>query len=81
VAFSYKGELFTVPTNGSAEPFRLTRTKSAEGSPQLSPDAKRLASIRGGQVVIQDLENGQLWQVTDVTTPETLQSYRWSPSG
>ena len=81
VAFSYKGELFTVPTDGSAEPFRLTRTKAAETAPQFSPDGKRLASLRGGQVVIQDLARGQLWQVTDVKDPETLLGYRWSPDG
>ena len=81
VAFTYKGELFTVPTDGSTEPFRLTRTKHHEASPQLSPDAKQLASIRRGQITVQDLTNGQLWQVTDVISPAALASYRWSPDG
>ena len=81
VAFVYRGELFLVPTDGSAEPFRLTRTKTAEGSPKFSPDGKRLFSVRGGQVVRQDLATGQLWQVTDVEQPESLTGYWPSPDG
>jgi len=81
VAFTYRGELFTVPTDGSAEPFRLTRSKSGESSPELSPDARRIAAARGGQIVVQDLDNGQLWQVTDIQEPESLSGYSWSPNG
>jgi len=81
VAFSYKGDLFVVPTDASTKPFRLTRTKATESAPQFSPDGNKLASLRGGQIVIQDLANGQIWQVTDVEQPETLTSYRWSPDG
>ena len=81
-AFSCRGELFTVPADGSAAPFRLTRTKSAETRPRLSPDAKQLAFVRGGQIFVQDLASGQLWQVTDIEGPaNTLISYRWSPDG
>jgi dipeptidyl aminopeptidase/acylaminoacyl peptidase len=81
-AFSYKGDLYTVSADGSAPPFRLTRTKAAESEPQFSPDASRLASIRDGQIVVQNLRNGQLWQVTDVEdSGNTLLGYRWSPDG
>ena len=81
VAFSYKGDLFLVPTDGSAKAFRLTRTKAGESAPQFSPDGKKLASLRDGQIVVQNLANGQLWQVSDVKSPEELTSYRWSPDG
>lgn len=81
-AFSYKGDLFLVPTDRSAKPFRLTRTKAAETAPQFSPDGNKLASLRGGQIVVHNLQNGQLWQVTDVEGPDhELTSYRWAPDG
>ncbi len=81
VAFSYEGELFTVPTDGSAEPFRLTRSKSGESSPEFSPDGKALASIRGGQLFVQNLDDGRLWQVTDVESPRRLLGCDWAPDG
>ena len=81
-AFAFRGDLFVVATSGDKPPFRLTRTKSAESNPQFSPDGKKLASLRGGQVVVQDLVNGQLWQVTDVEEADgTLTGYEWSPDG
>ncbi len=80
-AFSYKGELFVGPTDGSQSPIRLTRTKASETAPQFSPAGTKLASIRGGQVVIQNFAGGQLWQVTDVEAPDTLSEYWWSPDG
>lgn len=81
VAFVLRGELFTVPTDGSAEPFRLTRSKAGESSPEFSPDGRRLATARGGQIVVQDLTNGQLWQVTDIEAPGSLAGFDWSPDG
>ncbi len=81
-AFSYKGDLFVVSTQGKEPPVRLTRTRQEETAPQFSPDARRLASLRNGQVVIQRLDNGQLWQVTDFTEPDgAITGYRWSPDG
>jgi dipeptidyl aminopeptidase/acylaminoacyl peptidase len=71
-----------VPTDGSEPPFRLTKTKTAETSPQLSPDGSKIAYLRGGQLLVQDLGNGQLWQVTDVEgESNSLLAYRWSPDG
>ena len=82
-AFVYKGDLFTVATAGAAEPFRRTRTKASESAPRFSPDGKKLATLRGGQVTVLDLENGQLWQVTDFTSTAegSIIDYSWSPNG
>jgi dipeptidyl aminopeptidase/acylaminoacyl peptidase len=80
-AFAYKGDLFLADTTGATPPLRLTRTKIAESKPRFAPGAKRLASIRGGQIVIQDLDNGQLWQVTDIEDGHELQDYAWSRDG
>lgn len=83
-AFSYRGDLWTVATEGGAPPFRLTRTKAAETSPQFSPDGARLAYSREGQVYVQDLRTGQLSQATDIEAGEGgggLSGFRWSPDG
>jgi dipeptidyl aminopeptidase/acylaminoacyl peptidase len=79
-AFSYKGDLFVVPTNASSPPFRLTRTKSLESQPKFSPDGRKLAANRSGQVAVQDLQSGQIWQVTDIEGA-TLIAYDWSFDG
>jgi dipeptidyl aminopeptidase/acylaminoacyl peptidase len=81
-AFTYRGDLYTVRTDGAEPPFRLTRTKTAETAPQFSPDGTRLAFMRDGQVFTQDLKNGQLWQITDIEGEgNSLASYRWSRDG
>lgn len=81
-AFIYKGDLFTVPTGGTAAPFRRTRTRAPEAAPRFSPDGKKLATLRAGQLTVLDLDNGQLWQVTDFTAAEgAIGDYSWSPDG
>lgn len=80
-AFSFRGELFTVPTDASQPPFRLTRTRAPESAPALSPDGKHLAAIENNQLVLHNLATGQIWQVTDIESPATLQDFRFSPNG
>lgn len=79
-AFAYNGDLYLATTDGSAPLLRLTRTKAVESSPIFSPDATRLASIRGGQVIVQDLATGQIWQASEIETgsPGNIE---WSPDG
>jgi dipeptidyl aminopeptidase/acylaminoacyl peptidase len=79
-AFSYKDDLYVAHTDASRAPVRLTKTKAAETSPKFSPDAARLASIRGGQLHVQDLASGQLWQAAHIEGG-TLTGYEWSPDG
>jgi Tol biopolymer transport system component len=79
-AFSYKADLYVVATDGSRPASRLTRTKASETSPSLSPDGTLLASMRGGQVVVQDLATGHIWQATDVAGG-MIGGYQWSPDG
>ncbi len=78
LAFTLEGDLYTVPADGSAKPFRLTRTKVAESAPQFSPNGKQLSFIRGGQLFAQDLATGQLTQIADA---DGVASYKWSPDG
>lgn len=81
-AFVYQGDLFTVGTDGARAPKRWTRTRAAEASPRWSPDGRKLATLRGGQIHVLGLTDGVLWQVTDLTEREGVVSgYEWSPDG
>ncbi len=78
--FSYRGDLFLVPTNGGTI-HRLTKTKAAEVNPQFSPDGKRIAFTQAGQLYVLDLAAGTLEQRTDIHPPASLTSFDWSPDG
>jgi dipeptidyl aminopeptidase/acylaminoacyl peptidase len=79
---SYHGDLYLVKTSGDEPAFRLTRTKTAESSPAFSPDGRKLAFARDGQLFVQDLGNGQLWQVTEIAGEgNALGGWHWSPDG
>jgi dipeptidyl aminopeptidase/acylaminoacyl peptidase len=78
--FSYNGDLYLAVTDGSAALLRLTRTKVPETAPAFSPDGTLLASMRGGQVIIQNLSNGQLWQASEIEAGK-LNGFDWSPDG
>ncbi len=80
VVFSHQGDLYLVPTSGLEAPFRLTRTKAVESSPHFSPEGTRLAYARSGELFVQDLANGQLWQVTNIEGGR-LSGWSWSPDG
>ncbi|MGH9661913.1 MAG: DPP IV N-terminal domain-containing protein, partial [Bryobacteraceae bacterium] len=81
-AFSYRGELYRVGTDGTSAPARLTRTRAAESSPRLSPSGDALAFVRDGQVFILDqtVVGGRLTQVT-LIEEGSLETYAWSPDG
>jgi dipeptidyl aminopeptidase/acylaminoacyl peptidase len=79
-AFSYKGDLYFVSTDSSPSLLRLTRTKPNESAPAFSPNGELLASMRGGQVVVQNLANGQIWQASEIEGG-SLSSFEWSPDG
>jgi len=80
VAFSHRGDLYIADTEGKAALLRLTKTRAPEAAPQFSPDNRKLASLRGGQIIVQDLFTGQIWQATNVEGP-AIDSYKWSPDG
>jgi dipeptidyl aminopeptidase/acylaminoacyl peptidase len=81
IAFGYKGDLYLVNTTSASSLLRLTKTKGGEGQPRFSPDGKKIAYTRTGQLFVQDLSNGVLEQMTDVKAPASLTGYRWSPDG
>ncbi|MDQ6679162.1 MAG: prolyl oligopeptidase family serine peptidase [Acidobacteriota bacterium] len=77
-ALAYQGDLYLIPTDAHEPPFRLTKTKLPEASPQFSPDGRRLAYLRSGQLFTQELSTGQLTQVADA---DNITGYKWSPDG
>jgi dipeptidyl aminopeptidase/acylaminoacyl peptidase len=78
--FSYRGDLFLVPTGGGPL-HRLTKTKAPETDPQFSPDAGSVAYSQSGQIYVMSLNGGLLEQRTDLKPPTTLVSFHWSPDG
>jgi dipeptidyl aminopeptidase/acylaminoacyl peptidase len=79
-------DLWLVPTDGSAEPRRLTNTKGAEGGTTWSPDGRRIAftSRREGddasQVYVLNIaDGGEAQRVTNISTGAG--SPRWRPDG
>ncbi|MFC4564769.1 S9 family peptidase [Nocardiopsis mangrovi] len=76
----YRGALWSVPADGSADPARLTNGP-LDSAPVFSPDGRRLAFLRGGpgpaQLYVMGTGGGEPWQVTD--HPLGVGEPRWSP--
>ena len=79
-------DLWIVPTDGSAEPRRLTNTKGGEGGVDWSPDSRRIAfSARregddASQVYLLDLTSGgEAQRITNLSTGAS--SPLWRPDG
>lgn len=79
-------DLWLVPTDGSAEPRRLTNTKGGEGGVAWSPDSRRVAfSARregddASQIYVMDIaQGGEAQRVTSVSTGAS--SARFRPDG
>src|SRR5712691_3421162 len=79
-------DLWLVPTDGSAEPRRLTNSKGGETGVDWSPDSRRIAfSARrevddASQIYVLDLSGGgEAQRVTSISTGAS--SPRWRPDG
>lgn len=79
-------DLWIVPTDGSAEPRRLTNTRGGEGGVAWSPDGRRIAfSARregddASQIYVMDVaQGGEALRVTSLSTGAG--SPRWRPDG
>src|SRR5260370_6457747 len=79
-------DLWVVPSDGSAEPRRLTNTKSGESGVDWSPDSRRIAfsARREGddatQIYVLDLSSGgEAQRVTNISTGAA--SPLWRPAG
>jgi hypothetical protein len=65
IAFSYQGEIWTVPRAGGTMTL-LTPSQGLDTEPAWSPDGRRVAFVRGGAVKIVDSPGGK-----DVPLPKT----------
>lgn len=80
VAFAWKGDVYWVSTGGGSAPFRLTQTRAPEAAPHLSPDGKRLAYSRAGEIFVHDLATGAVLQLNEATGGMAT-TFQWSPDG
>ncbi len=82
IAFSYQGDIWTVPVNGG-KAFRLTIHQAYESNPKWSPDGKKIAfsSNRFGQndIFIVNSEGGIPKRITNHSAGNILSD--WSSSG
>lgn len=82
IAFSYAGDIWTVPVEGGAAR-RLTIHPASESTPLYSPDGKQIAFVsdRTGsrQVFVETLDGSAPSQVTFHTEGYSLED--WSPDG
>jgi dipeptidyl aminopeptidase/acylaminoacyl peptidase len=83
----YETSIWTVATSGSEPPIRMTNGKH-DAQPRWSPDAKRIAFVRGGdkdetgkpkppQIAMLSLGGGEAWIITDL--PKGASGPVWSP--
>ena len=82
IAFSYKGDIFTVPSNGGI-PTPLTPHKSYDYKPVWSPDGKHIAfaSDRDGnfEIYLINPDGTHLQRLTNTPGHEDFPA--WSPDG
>ena len=82
IAFSYQGDLWTVPTDGGRA-YRLTVHEAYEASPQWSPDGSQIAftSDRFGNddLFVMDAAGSTPTQLTHHSTGDALSG--WTPDG
>lgn len=82
IAFTYKGDIFTVPAGGG-EAKRLTTSGSYETTPKWSPDGKKIAfaSDRHGNldIYVMDATGGTPVRLTSNSATETPEGF--SPDG
>lgn len=78
IAFTYKGDIFTVPVEGG-DALRLTTSDSYETAPKWSPDGQKIAfaSDRHGNldIFVMDANGGTPFRLTSNSAAETPESF------
>ncbi|HKD04590.1 MAG TPA: alpha/beta fold hydrolase [Bryobacteraceae bacterium] len=63
--YSDSGDIFVVE-NATGKRRQLTKTSDAETNPRFLPDGHRITFVRGGNLYVMSLDNGDLEQLTDI---------------
>lgn len=83
IAFSYQGDIYTVPVQGG-QALRLTSTTAYESAPVWSPDSRQIAftsdrGLSGTNIYIMSATGGEARQLTTHSGTETPQTF--TPDG
>jgi hypothetical protein len=79
VGFIYRRDVYLESPVEPGIPLRLTRTKAAESAPEFSPDGKRVAYLREGEIYVHELTTGAISPITD--SGSLVREFHWSPDG
>jgi len=81
--YTYRRQIYAVPSNGRSEPQVLTRAPEDATSPAWHPNSDRLAFVRSvdgtPQIFVLPVFGGEPYQLTD--TPRGATDPQWGPNG
>jgi dipeptidyl aminopeptidase/acylaminoacyl peptidase len=81
--YRYATQLYTLATNGNAQPVQVTFSRDRASQPAWSPDGRQLAFVRlvdgKPQIFILPMSGGEAWQLTRFSFGAA--NPKWSPDG